>query len=133
MSENPNRYCYNTLLVEYLINFEGGLFNVGQRTHTDVSQYNGYTYNGTLESEVVEPITLISVNVINDESGFREINLVDATDGTTLQAAFVSAAIGQTTATLNFDIMPSSYILTTNQDQNIATQGTVSPRFMPST
>ncbi|MCB0703666.1 MAG: VCBS repeat-containing protein [Saprospiraceae bacterium] len=121
-----------TYYVEDLANFDGGLFEVGQPTHTGTSQYNGDTYNGGLFFDVYEPFTLLTVNVITDESGIREIILLD-NNGTQLASQQVDLGIGQNIVTLNFELEPgTNYLLTTNEAINYSTLGYASPRLMRS-
>ena len=131
--ETPVLSETTTYYVEDLVNFDGGLFSVGQENHTGGSQYAGSNdYNGTLEFDVEQEFTLQSVNVITDMAGIRRIVLLD-NNGDEVASHEEDCAIGLTTVELNWVIQPGTdYVMTTDIAVNVANLGFEGPRFMRS-
>jgi hypothetical protein len=101
----------------------------GMAEHTGADEYNGTTYNGYLIFDAMQAFTLKSVKVYTDEPGEREIEL-RSTDGTVLESVVVDIPNGESRIDLNFEIEPGTYyFLGTNEAQNEATLGYISPRL----
>lgn len=109
---------------EYI--YGGGTAQVGQVYHSGTN-YNGTTYNGYEEFNVLSVCTLNAVKVYTNTPGTRIIELRNS-GGTVLQSATVNLPADTSIVTLNFPLTPANgYQLGTNSAQNTTSFGNISP------
>ncbi len=109
--------------------YPGAIDYTGMTDHSG-TQYSGNTTNGALQFTVTSECNLVSAKVYTDTPGDR---LVELRDGTTvLQSLLVNVPMGTSRITLNFNLLPGSYSLTTNAGVNNTNFGFNSPRLQRS-
>jgi len=90
--------------------------------------YSGTTTNGSLNFNVINPCTLVSVKVYTDTPGNREIQIRDAGNNV-VQSLLVNIPIDTSRVTLNFPLTPGTYSITTNATVNNTNFGFNTPRL----
>lgn len=108
----------------------GALVSGGEEDHTGASDFNSDEFNGEMIFYAQGPMILRSVTVDTDMAGERTIELRDNYGGVVYHSKTFMFQEGKSTVQLNFDIeLEGVYRLTTLEETNIGSLGTVSPRF----
>lgn len=110
-----------------------GTLYAGPTDYTGIYAHSGTTYsgtttNGSLNFNVINPCTLVSVKVYTDTPGNREIQIRDAGNNV-VQSLLVNIPIDTSRVTLNFPLNPGTYSITTNATINNTNFGFNTPRL----
>ena len=117
-----------TYWVEDRVLYPGALSYTGMPYHQG-TEYSGTNTNGTVDFNVLDNCTVVSVKVYTDTPGLREFQLLDG-GGNVVNSVQVNLPADTTRVNLNFSITPGTgYRLTTNASINQSTLGTTTPRL----
>jgi hypothetical protein len=109
--------------------YQGAVNYTGMTDHNG-TQYSGNTTNGALQFTVNAPCNLVSAKVYTDTPGNRQVEVRSGT--TVIHSLVVNIPTGTSRITLNFNLTPGSYTLTTNAALNNTNFGYNSPRMQRS-
>jgi hypothetical protein len=117
-----------TFYLEDVAEYGGGSFETGMPAHQG-SLFNGNTFNGQILFNALEDFVLKQVTVHTDKAGIRIIELRNS-QGAVIDSREVDIPVGTSTLDLDLPVPAGNgYQLTTNQAQNQAELGTISPRL----
>lgn len=119
-----------TFWAENTKSYPGAVNHTGMTYH-EGTLYSGGTTNGTNDFTVLAPCTLRSVKVYTDSVGFREVQLLDASNNV-VNSTLVNIPVDSSRITLNYVLSPGTYHLTTNSTVNMSSFGTNGPRLQRS-
>lgn len=118
-----------TYYVENRTAYPGATANGGMLYHSGNSLFSGNTTNASMTFTVNNPCVLNSVKVYTDVAGVREIQILDAGTNAVVTSAQVNIPLDSSRVTLNFNLNPGTYKITTNGTVNTANLGYASPRL----
>lgn len=118
-----------TYYAENSATFGGGPGNGGELFHPGGNNFSGNTTNATMYFDVNQACILNTVKVYTDNYGDRIIQLYDSGNNL-LASQLVTVSTDTAIITLNFSLSPGTgYYLTTDQTENQANFGYISPRL----